>query len=171
MKILFCISTIFFAPLIFCNAQIPTKSNSSSSKFHNKIDDIKTVYDIDRLLDSINKKQFEVFIVKETLAIKDKECREFAEKVEAKSWTKADFDNNGYTDILITGDNFGITSIVVMDKGKNNFVVKNLSGILSFCSFPLVDDTKPQPFINYYEFSRNQPTEKTLIYKYGISLK
>ncbi|CAN5648581.1 hypothetical protein BH20ACI4_BH20ACI4_30710 [soil metagenome] len=166
MKTLYII-IIIVASAFFCLAQIPKTTENSFSKFHNKIDDIKNDTDIDKLLDSISKKQFEVFIVKNKLEIKNKECKEFSEKVQAKSWSKADFDNNGYTDILITADNFGISSIVIIDEGKNNFAVKSLTGILSYCSFPSIENVQTQTTIVYHEFSKFQPTEKRLIYKYG----
>lgn len=165
MKLL-CIIIVINSVFI-CSAQASNTTENSFSKFHNKIDDIKNDTDIDNLLDSISKKQFEVFIVKNKLEIKNKECREFSEKVQAKSWAKADFDNNGYTDLLITGDNFGISTIVVMDKGKNNFAVKSLTGILSYCSFPIIENVQTQPIIVYHEFNKYKPIEKRLIYKYG----
>jgi len=160
----FYITTVIFVSLFICKAQT-TKTIKDS--FRNKIDDVKTDVDIDKLLDSISKKQFEVFIVREKLEVKDKECRKFSEKIQAKSWTKADFDNNGYTDLLINGESFGRSSIVVMDKGKNNFVVKDFGGMMSRCAFFVVKNSVPQPTIVYHEFNRFQSTEKELIFKYG----
>jgi hypothetical protein len=166
MKVLI-IGIIFLTSLIYSEAQVLQNTDNSSVKFRNKIDEIKNDADIDKLLESINKKQFEVFIVKENLEIKNQKCRELAESVQAKSWTKADFDNNGYTDILIIGDNYGLSSIVILDKGNNNFEIKALTkGIFPSCSFPVVQNKKPQPVIFYYT-DESSEAHKTLIYKFG----
>ncbi|MEJ7847827.1 MAG: DUF6438 domain-containing protein [Pyrinomonadaceae bacterium] len=166
MKALAIINIIIFATSTFCYAQVLENPASSVVKFRNKIDNIKTDTDVDKLLDSIDRKRFEVFIVKEKLEIKNQKCKELAGKVQAKSWSKVDFDNNGYTDILIIGDDFGLSSIVVLDKGKNDFVIKNLTGgMFRNCAFPVVQNVEPQPLIIYH--SANESETKTLIYKFG----
>src|SRR5215203_4919944 len=155
---------MFFIFASFCNTQVLQKNENRNSKFHNEIDDIENDNDIDKLLASINKKQFEVFIVKKELEIKDTKCRELAESVQAKSWTKADFDNNGYTDILIIGDNYGLSSVVVLDKGKNNFIAKTLTKGFPDCTVPVVRNSESQPVIIYHTAVA---AAKTLVYKFG----
>jgi hypothetical protein len=148
------------------------KAQKQKPKFFNKIDGIATVDDIDRLLDSIDKKRFETYIVREKLEVETVACGDLAKEIQAKSWTKADFDNNGYTDILIIGDS-GRDSVVVLDNGKNNFIYKNLSkGFFQQCSLPVVVNTENTDLINYYENGKyykngSQLNPKTLIYKFG----
>ena len=169
MKKLF--SIVLSILVAFCFFNI-CKAQKKESEFNNKIDNIKTVDDIDKLLDSIDKKRFDTYIVREKLEVETVACGDLAKEVQAKSWTKADFDNNGYTDILIIGDS-GRDSVVILDNGQNNFIYKNLSkGIFSDCSLPVVVNTEKQTLINYYEngnYYKNgsQLNPKVLIYKFG----
>lgn len=167
---------IFLFILVFatffdiCKAQDTQKKES---KFYNKIDEIKTVDDIDKLLDSIDKKRFETYIVREKLEVETVACGELAKEIQAKSWTKADFDNNGYTDILIIGDS-GRDSVVVLDNGKNNFIFRSLTkGVFTRCSLPAVVNAENAVLINYYENEKyfnsreTQKNPRVLIYKFG----
>ena len=166
MKLFFVI-IVMIASLTLCQAQFPQNKNPVN-KYHNKIDDIENSGDIDKILEnSIDKKKFEVFIIRNELKFDDQGCAEFAKTIGIKPWIKADFDNNGYTDILVNGDNYGTASVVIMDEGKNNFVVKDFIGMMSKCSFLSVKDSASEPIIVYHEFKISQPIEKELIYKYG----
>lgn len=154
---------IFLSLFVVCNAQ---NDKTNSDKFKNKIDNIQTVDDIDKLLDSVDRKRFDTFIVREKLELKTVDCGDFSEKIQAKSWTKADFDNNGFTDILIIGDS-GNWSVVVLDKGNNNFIFKSITkGFFQNCSLPVVRKTPNQTFIDYLEIA-NQLNPTILTYKFG----
>ena len=156
---------------VFFSISKAQKEQTKESKFNNKIDDVKTVDDIDKLLDYIDKKRFETYIIKENLEFETVACGDLAKEIQAKSWTKADFDNNGYTDILIIGES-GRDSVVVLDIGKNNFVYKNLTKeIFPQCSLPVVVNKENQALINYYEDGKyykngTQLNPKVLIYKF-----
>ncbi len=158
--------TCFFG---ICKAQAVERKES---KFYNKIDNIKTVDDIDKLLESIDKKRFEAFVVREKLELENVACEDLANEIQAKPWTKADFDNNGYSDILIIGDS-GRDSIVVLDRGKNNFMFIGLNKkIFPDCSLPVVANTDGNALINYYQDGKyykkgRQVDPKVLIYKFG----
>ncbi|MCW5960222.1 MAG: hypothetical protein KIS76_08660 [Pyrinomonadaceae bacterium] len=160
---------VFFSFFNICEVQ---NAQRKEPKFYNKIDDIKTVDDIDKLLDSIDKKRFETYIVREKLEVETVACGDLAKEIQAKSWTKADFDNNGYTDILIIGDS-GRDSVVLLDNGKNNFIFRNLSqGYFPQCSLPVVVNTENAVLINYYENGKyykngSELNPKVLIYKFG----
>ncbi len=139
---------LILASVAFCYGQVLKESDNSGAKYRNKIDDIKTVADIDKLLDSIDKKRFDVFIVKESLEFKNQECNDLLAIFKLKPWSKADFDNNGYTDLLVIGNNYGHSAIVILDTGKNNFVVKNLTrSHFQDCTFPVVQNIEGQTLI------------------------
>ncbi len=167
MKTAVFISIVFFVSLALCHGQVLQNTNNSTIKFHNKIDDIKTAAEIEELIESIDKKRFKLFKVNELLKFEKRYCEEFANTVQAKPWTKADFDNNGYTDLLVIGKDYNHSVVVILDVGKNNFVVKSLTkNFFRDCTFPVVQDTKEQPVIAYYNFGM-PPLANTLIYKFG----
>lgn len=175
----------YFCLFNICFAEIPSNVENNKIK-PSKIDLIKTANDIDRLLEKIDKKKFEYFIVDDKLKIETVRCGDFAEKIQAKSWTKADFDNNGLTDILIIG-NLGNNYIVVLDKGNNKFDVEVLSrDLFGDCSLPTVKEVESQNLIvintlrpfrifkltdeeTLKKASETPPTIETkeLIYKFG----
>lgn len=166
MKTAVFISIVFFASFVFCRAQVLQKNNSAI-KVHNKIDDIKSAAEIERLIDSIDKKRFELFTVNELLKFEKQYCEELANTVQAKAWTKADFDNNGYTDLLVIRKNQNHSVVVILDTGKNNFVVKSLTPeLFQDCTFPVVQYKEEQPVIAYYSMGM-PPLAKTLIYRFG----
>lgn len=158
---------MIFVLFVLGDAQILQKTENSTIKFHNKIDDIKTAAEIEKLINSIDKKRFELFTVNELLKFEKQYCEELANTVQAKPWTKADFDNNGYTDLLVIGKNNNHSVIVILDIGKNNFVVKSLTrNFFRDCTFPVVQDIGEQPSITYYSMGY-PPLAKTLVYKFG----
>lgn len=167
MKELIYIGTILFSSFIFCNAQNPQISGGSAIKFHNKLDDVKTANDINEILNSIDEKRFEAFVISESLQLVNKKCGGIADTFNAKPWTKADFDNNGYTDLLVIGKDYTHSVIVISDVGKDNFIMKDLARkFFQDCTIPVVQNDGEQPVITYYSWGK--PTlAKTLIYKFG----
>lgn len=173
MKPAIFISIVFFASIVFCRAQVLQKNKDSAVKSHNKIDDIKNASEIEKLLSTIDQKRFELFTVNESLKFEKRYCEEFADTAKAEPWTKVDFDNNGYTDLLVIGKIYDHSVIVILDLSENNFVVKSLTQE-SFrdCTFPVVQKTGEQPTITYYTniayYSVGLlPPAATLIYKFG----
>ena len=68
-----------------------------------------------------------------------------------KSFYKADFDQNGYSDLLVTGTDYNFNVVAIMTYPNNKFVTKNFHGDFSInCSFPKVDTINGIPVINYY---------------------
>lgn len=83
---------------------------------------------------------------------------------------KADFDNNGLTDLLVTGSTSeGIKTIYILDKG-DHFESKNLSKgkLYEQCSFSLLKDNKIEyhsvKILNRYGFISR--LNETLLYKF-----
>jgi hypothetical protein len=159
-----------------CFSQV--KSDSiNSTKHHNKIDDLENPKEIQALLKSIDKRYSNFKIIDLSLST-DKICKFYYDSLKLKTFTKADFDNNGYTDILVIGE-FNYPSIVcIFDKGENNFSINRLTR-QSFqdCSFPVVNMDGMQAFIDYYYFKQSEDWRqndtsrilqtKKLIYKFG----
>lgn len=86
-----------------------------------------------------------------------------------KPWSKADFDQNGLTDILVIYDNdiYGFRGMCILDKG-NKFEVKFIS-----CSdfdnylFPIVQENKIKCYILDDDLRDIIPKQFNLIYKFN----
>ncbi len=147
--------------------QLTTGSIKSLQTSHNKIDAVNSASDIDKILDSIDKRRFEVFIVKDPLSLAPPGCQEYAESLDAQPWTKADFDNNGLSDLLIIGNNYGHAVVVVLALPGNKYDVKTLTrGSFQGCSIPVVHTKGSQTFISYHT-QGSQNSVKQLSYKFG----
>ena len=88
----------------------------------------------------------------------------------------ADFDGNGYTDMILVGNtNKELTMLCIMDSGENRFAIKwEYSSYFMRLFFPLLINTGKTPAIKLYYANayagRNlgkQLRIDTLIYKYG----
>lgn len=159
--------------LFLLTVYIPSQVTEVSSR-RNKIDDIQNAKDIDRLLTAIDKKGFESFSVNESLTFKDYRgqqdtgCNELAKSIKAEPWVKADFDNNGLSDLLIIGKSYGHSIIVIMDVGYNKFEIKSLTKkMFQDCSVPVVKKSHGQTFIEYNSLDDNQVTTISLVFKFG----
>jgi len=126
------------------------KSKSEVEKFIQKRDtifrkyELKNLQDFDRNFgnDSINK------ILANKLNVKS-------------SYQKADFDNNGYTDLLAIGDNHdcygsggkscSFLPIVLMNYGKNKIKVYNINSEWQNAIVPKVEFINSQPFLVIYK--------------------
>jgi hypothetical protein len=130
---------------------------SNAQKTLTKIDRVNSADDVENLLSTVDKKRFDMFYVQDPLRFGDASCTAYANSLKARSWTKADFDGNGLTDLLILGDAFGPASIVLLDTGKNHFDVHILSQ--SKCSVPVVEFGGPPNAIIL--------DTKKLVFKFG----
>lgn len=159
-----------------CFSQVKTDT-LSPVKHRNKIDDLENAKQIQALLKSIDK-HYSDFKIIDTSAYTDKVCKFFFDSLKIKTFTKADFDNNGYTDILVVGQWSDPSIVCIFDKGENNFSINRLTR-RSFqdCSFPVVNTNGTQAFIDYYYFKQPENwreydtsrilQSKKLIYKFG----
>src|SRR6202163_1256905 len=101
MKFRALISPITLFSFLSCVCQVKTVS-LSPVKHHNKIDEIENVGQIQALIKSIDKRYTNFKIIDPT-ASTDIDCKKYFDSLRVKTYTKADFDNNGYTDLLVIG--------------------------------------------------------------------
>ena len=157
------INLSFFA---FTNAQY----NSSEKKFHNKIDDVTTSAQIETLLKSLNP-QFSTFHINNSLNFSDNACKHISDSLHCTPWFKADFDNNGYTDLVVVGgwDNHAI--FCILDSGNNRYAINRLTRkIFQSCTFPLLKKISDNNLLLYYSLNKPKAANikvDTLIYKFG----
>jgi hypothetical protein len=172
MKSRLLLSIVLFALLLSCKQ--PAKSQLA--KPPNIIDSIQTAGQIEKLIAHIDDR-FADFKVNEKLRFSDEECQRLSDSLRIKAWTKADFDNNGWTDLLVVGRQRLAAILCIIDKGNNQFALNRITRRFSQdCSFPVVDTIKGLPAIEYYfrsypergNWDKPRPLErKTLIYKFG----
>jgi hypothetical protein len=128
----------------------PGNAHSVSSdppKHHNRIDDINNKYDVETLLKTFGR-QFNHVKVSDSLVYSDKECQKFSDSLHTKPWIKADFDGNGYTDMLISYSTGNNHIICIMDSSNNAFRTRDV--IISWdqeCVFPEVLQLRESPAI------------------------
>jgi hypothetical protein len=145
-------------------------------KHHNKLDDITNTKEIERLVSSINS-NYSNFKINPQLKFTDKDCQKLYDSLKLEPFTKADFDNNGYTDLLVIGHWSNPAIICILDSGQNKFSIKRLTkGLFQGCSFPKILTNENETYIDYYYFKepdwRNNEFKgtiksKRLIYKFG----
>lgn len=138
----------------------------------NKIDSLTTAKQVeDFIRDDSNKINYYYLKVDEKINY-DLYCKAIADSLKLqKNWGKADFDNNGLTDLLVTGNTSdGPQTIYILDKG-GHFESKNLSRgkLYEQCSFSTIKDNK----IEYQSIKYNSRyvsgklVTENLVYKNG----
>ncbi|UAY50931.1 DUF6438 domain-containing protein [Ferruginibacter albus] len=148
-------------------------------KIPSKIDSLHSKAEVEKLIQSFNK-NYQSFSLKPITEIKDNNnendfCKKIADSLNiTQSFYKADFDNNGYTDLLAIGDYYGFKIFVVMNYGNDSLRLNRLTR-RSFqeCTFPkIINDS----IIRYYYMPEfNWSAKDTmpslqfsdLIFKYG----
>src|SRR5690606_38777646 len=161
-------SFVYFS---FCKGQ----TNIDASRQNNYIDSIQNAKEIESLIVKINPR-FKEFEVNESMTFDDRYSGEnyhqIADSLNIQPWTKADFDHNGLTDILVIGKFYGNYVICILDNGGKYEIYPITKGLFKANSFPIVEDNK----IKYYcenESDRiylDKPIkleESTLIYQFG----
>lgn len=106
---------------------------SAQLSFANKVDDLKSDKDVLNFIKTvdtvmINPKYSDNIVLPSTKDIlKNKNCDPDAWSWSVKNWVKADFNDDGHTDLLVTvlWDNY--TSYVAIDKGDNTFKLININ--------------------------------------------
>ncbi len=172
------IKWIFLPVLLFLTFFRCFGQSSNTEKHHNKIDGITTSFEIENLLKSLNK-EYGYFKTNDSLKFADNACQKLSDSLKVKFYTKVDFDNNNYTDLLVIGEweGYNHSILCILDSGENNFFVKSLTR-RSFqdCTFPVVLTKDNKALINYFGFKEhNWPINDTvqtieskkLIYKFG----
>ena len=143
---------------------------SENKKVFNKIDSLHTAEDIQKfILDESNKISY--INVEDKISYK-RSCINPADSINLKkTWEKADFDNNGLTDLFITGTTSQeLKTLCILDKG-NYFEshIINRGDLYEECSFSAVNGNKieyqSRKILNRYGFISD--TKENLIYKYG----
>ena len=144
---------------------------SQDKKVFNKIDSLNSAKDVQEFLNN-EKNKINYYLDVEDKIDYDRYCALIADSLNLKqNWEKADFDNNGLTDLLVTGKiSEGSKTIYILDKG-DHFESKNLSigELYEQCSFSLVRDHKIEyhsvKIFNRYGFIRR--LTENLVYKFG----
>ncbi len=155
-----------------------TFSFSFAQNNHNRIDKIDSIDQIYQLINSVDN-NFSHFKINETLKFNDINCQKLSDSLKLKPYFKADFDNNGFTDLLVIGKLFEHTIICIMSYPNNKHLIKKLTrSHFQNCSFPVLATIKSDTvtsYIDYFFFdeltwknkdsSRRIQTKK-LIYKF-----
>lgn len=144
---------------------------SQDKKVFNKIDSLNSAKDVQEFLNN-EKNKINYYLDVEDKIDYDRYCALIADSLNLKqNWEKADFDNNGLTDLLVTGKiSEGPKTIYILDKG-DHFESKNLSkgGLYEQCSFSIVKDHKIEyhsvKILNRYGFIKR--LTENLVYKFG----
>jgi hypothetical protein len=158
--------------------------------YHNKIDDINNIQQIRPIFNQLIGKSSNRYFINDTFAFSDslahpgayippntkRAFKNLQSKIHAPAWAKADFDGNGYTDILITGYSDDPFAVCIMDSGNNSFFLRWITR-RSFQNtvLPLVTAIEGMPAIMYYHYPNNanysddttQIDCDTLVYKFG----
>lgn len=147
---------IFYAIAILLLCQsYNIKANNTFGGIPNFIDSINTTAQLKELISKIDSSYMN-FRINERLEPKchvpHKNYKKIMDSLNVQTWAKADFDNNGLTDILIIGGATYHTVLVILDKGdkyESKFIVRpNFRD----CTFPVLQgntiklyfDSKPQ---------------------------
>jgi hypothetical protein len=138
----------------------------------NKIDSLLSTNDVKNFIKNENNKSNYELNIDDKIDY-DWYCNVIADSLKLKqNWGKADFDNNGLTDLLVTGNTTeGPRTIYILDKG-NYFESKTLSKgkLYEQCSFSTVKGNKIEyqsvKILDRYG-SLSKLTKENLVYKYG----
>ncbi len=145
---------------------------SQDKKVFNKIDSLTSAKDVQDFINNEHHKINYYLSIDEKIDY-DQYCKVIADSLNLRqNWEKAHFDNNGLTDLLVTGNKHeGYKTIYILDKG-DHFESKNLSlgELYEKCSFSSVKDNKIEyqsvKILSRLGFLSNLIKEN-LIYKYG----
>lgn len=166
MKPLF--SLLFLTAINFCYGQ-------KVNKHHNKINDLKNSKEVENFLKLINNTYADFKVVENLKEIPDK-CRRIYDSLQIRPYEKADFDNNGFKDLLVIGY-YSRTPLVlcILDSGNNHFSIERIPSrdFIADWTFPKVIRNKAGVSIKYYTFKYTRYSKITefdstqLIYKFG----
>lgn len=158
---------IFLTLFQSCKGQV----DKNVSHKANYIDSIHNTQQITDLISKIDER-YKEFEINDKLKFTDKECQNLSDSLKVQPWTKADFDNNGLTDILVIGNWYDHSVICILDKEGKYEINRITRRSFQDCTFPIVENNK----IKYYFQSEpergnlDEPRKLkqiTLIYKFG----
>ena len=142
----------------------------------NFIDSIQNSKQIEQLALKLNN-YFSEFSVNKKFKFSEKECETVPDSLKTNPWIKADFDNNGLTDILVAINWYDLSVVCVLDKGSNKYELEQITRrTYKECTFPIVKTEAQNNIISYcfqdvYGYTLNRKAlefeNKSLIYKYG----
>ncbi len=146
-------------------SQIQTALN----KHKNYLDSIDNPKQIEKLLVSIDER-YKNFKVNDIVKYTKNNCQKFSDSLGIESYSKADFDNNGLTDLLVVGNYYSSPGILcILDNGKNYYEIQVLTKMtFQDCAFAKVNRQGIAAGIDYY--SEQQP-EKDKLFKPGTFKK
>lgn len=166
--------------LFACTSQPEQKV--AAPKHHNQLDDINTVEAIQTLLATIDSDYVE-FKVDDSLQYSSQfgidkygTNHKQAMDLNVKPWVKADFDNNGYTDLMVIGNWYDHYVMVIMDSAENHFYLRPLTKhSFQELTFPVLKTIEDRTAIINYSISREYNGGKwtrglksdTLMFEYG----
>jgi hypothetical protein len=147
--------TILLTLFQSCKSQVDNKVIHKP----NYIDSIQTAKQIEELILKIDKR-YSKFKINQTLNYESRfsgiSCKKISDSLKIKPWQKADFDNNGLSDILIVGTWSDHHIICILDKGENHFEIKSITRrIFQECTFPVVSNNKIKYYFESYPESGN----------------
>jgi len=131
----------------------------SGQKILTKIDSLQSNKAVESLLFSLDKR-YKGFDLGHPYG-KEGFFKEIADSLGiTKSFYKADFDNNGYTDLLAIGEYWGINIVIVMNYGHDTLKLSTFSrGTAQGCAFPkIINDTMIR---DYHKTKPNWQTNAT----------
>ncbi|MBC6988818.1 hypothetical protein [Hymenobacter sp. BT491] len=133
-------------------------ADSAREHFPNQIDALNSAADITRFVQQIGGRDYHTYTVSDTLRFKDKRCETQLAKAGAKAWQKADFDGNGYSDLLLIGRDADAKSnvVCVLDSGNNRFYIEPFERqFFRTCAVPQVVYDGVLPLIRYVDYANS----------------
>lgn len=145
---------VSFLLALLLTSSLSAQENLPQGSHHNKIDDLKTLPDIQKLLISLDPYDSN-FVVTDSIGAlyeSKKRCKYLMDSLGAKMWVKVDLDGNGYTDMIVSGmiDEY-FRSYCIMDSGNSHLYTVRLT-TLEFqpATYPVVKMICGQCAILYY---------------------
>lgn len=152
------------------------------AEHHNIIDDAKTDKDVMKIIKGCLRKNSKGFSFKHALIFTE-ETRKAAAPLIQNPWTKTDFDNNGYTDLLVierSTDNRGRFAndgrniFCIMDSGHNHLYIRKLARGHSggvYARSTIMDNAPVVLWYNYVASDSDPGGRRmsvdTLVFKFG----
>lgn len=158
---------LFFALFLSSTGQ----TERLGSRKENYIDSIQNAKQITELISSIDS-PYRSLAIKDELKVYDTYCMYLFDSLKAKLWSKADFDNNGKTDLLVVGSSLRPMAFCILAMNDRYEIKLITRALFEACTIPIIEDNKIACFKvaeNNHENNYEQPKLKktTLTYKYG----
>ena len=150
---------------------LPFITYGKDSKKHNRIDDLLSANDVRNFLHGLERPFLKLDLL-DTLPYYHKFYQKVFDSLHVKFWDKADFDNNGYTDLVAICFQ-GV--FCIMDSGENRFSIKQITYDGSVNGIAKVEHQKSRDILDFLVSGVGwkifdtviKITSFPLIYKYG----